>query len=338
MIKQLNYPLLKHNTFGIDVLAEQFIQYDSVKELKSLFSEEEWENRSWYHIGAGSNILFCQDFEGTILFSGINDLQVEEEFEESVLVSVGAGYTWDDFVDYAVKQGWGGCENLSLIPGQVGAAAIQNIGAYGAEVKDIIEWVEVFDTQHKEVKQITVADCEYDYRYSAFKDKWAGKYIITRVVFRLAKQPVFNLGYGDLRKRLKEKGEEVTLADVRRTVIEIRNEKLPDPAVLGNAGSFFQNPYILKTHYEELKEEYPDMPCYEVNESVVKIPAAWLIEKCGLKGMRIGDAMVYEKQPLVIVNTGNATPEDIMTLADSVYNEVANTFKIGLSEEVIYIA
>lgn len=337
MEKYSDYSLLAHNTFGMDVLAERFIAYDTPDELIGLLTEEDWSRHTWMHIGSGSNILFCKDFEGTILFSRINDMVVEEESADEVTLSVGAGCLWDDLVAYTVGKGWGGCENLSGIPGQVGAAAIQNIGAYGAEAKDVIEWVEAIDVALKEVVRIPAIDCRFDYRFSAFKEEWAGKYIITRVIIKLKREPVLNLGYGDLRKRLKPILETATVGDVRKTIIDMRNEKLPDPAILGNAGSFFQNPYIYKSRFEELKEEYPDIPFYPVNDEIIKISAAWLIEKCGLKGLQVGKAQVCETQCLVLVNLGGASADDIVSLADAVYNEVANTFRIGLVEEVIYV-
>lgn len=327
-----NYPLLHHNTFGMDVYAERFLEYDSEEALLELICGGEI-TQPCLHIGAGSNLLFAGNYGGTILHSRIKGIEVTEEDRHTVCVRVGAGMIWDDFVAMCVKHGWYGAENLSYIPGEVGAAAVQNIGAYGVEVKDLIESVETVDLQGQ--KHTYYRDeCEYGYRQSLFKRPEMRSVFVTRVCFRLNNEERYSLDYGTIRQELESTGEPIGLQTVRDAVIRIRRSKLPDPAVQGNAGSFFVNPIISREQFELLSAEYPSMPHYDVDASRVKIPAAWLIEQCGWKGRAMGRAAVSERQALVLVNLGGATAAEILALSDAVRRDVNARFGIQIVPEV----
>ncbi|MDR2626857.1 MAG: UDP-N-acetylmuramate dehydrogenase [Dysgonamonadaceae bacterium] len=330
-----NYPLLRHNTFGIEAKTRWFVTYNDERELLKILADEYFLSQPFLHIGSGSNLLFISDYEGVILHSGIKDVAVERDDERFVYLKAGAGMVWDDLVVYAVEHGWGGLENLSGIPGEVGASAVQNIGAYGCEAKDAITEITAYDIRTGKKQIIQNAECQYAYRDSIFKKAWKGRYIIAYVTFRLSKLPQYNLEYGQL-KACVDAGA-ISLKTIREAVLAIRADKLPDPKTLGNAGSFFMNPHICTAHYEGLKKTYPDMPCYPVSREVVKIPAAWLIEQCGWKGFREGQVAVYEKQPLVLVNKGGATGKDIARLAEKVQVSVKNKFHIDITPEVTYI-
>ncbi len=330
MLDFTNYPLLGHNTFGINVSASRFIEYGSEEELQSIIHQFGCKNM--LHIGGGSNLLFTKDFKGTILHSAIHGIQMVEETSEEVMLRVGAGEIWDDFVAYTVEQGWSGIENLSLIPGEVGASAVQNIGAYGMEAKDVITMVEAIEITSGEKHIFGNAECNYGYRQSVFKDKLKGKYAITYVTFQLSKKFIPKLDYGNIRSMLGE-DTEITVALVRQTVISMRMSKLPDPKVLGNAGSFFMNPVVSHDKFEQLHTEFPDMPFYQA-EGGVKIPAGWMIEKCGWKGKSLGSAGVHSLQALVLVNLGGATGEDILALSDAVCHSVKEKFGIDIRPEV----
>lgn len=335
-IKQ-NYSLKNHNTFGVDVKAKFFAEYDSVEKLKELLQTEMVKNNRLLHIGSGSNLLFLSDFDGVILHSKIETIETVEEDMFSILLRVGSGVDWDGFVAYCVENEYYGIENLSLIPGEVGASAVQNIGAYGVEAKDVIEKVEFIEIESLTSKSFSGKACNYSYRQSIFKEKLKGKVIITHVVFRLKKEPSFVLDYAHLKDAVLKKGK-INLLNVRKTVIEIRESKLPDPKVLGNAGSFFMNPIIPKSQYDELLLSYPEMPCYPISETEVKVPAGWLIEQCDLKGKIFDDRVaIYEKQALVIVNLGNATGKEIATVASLVQITVKKRYGIDLVPEVNFI-
>ena len=366
MIKTTYYQdLTKMNTFGMKVKARCFMEYDSVADLVDIDFEE--LARPVLHIGGGSNLLFTDDFKGTVLHSKINFIEILEECQ-TVLVSVGAGVIFDEFCDWAAKEGLWGVENLSYIPGEVGAAAVQNIGAYGVEVKDVIHTVYCYDTVEEEFVSIPAQDCEYGYRDSVFKDpEIKGRYIVTHVVFALSREPNPRLDYGHLRdavmaaaarsagsmgceeglcpSRSADLGASATPALIRKVIIGIRKEKLPEPSVMGSAGSFFKNPVISVEHFARIeaaaKAEYgPDykVPHYDLPEEVVKVPAAWLIEQCGWKGRRSGGAAVYDRQPLVIVNyTGEAYPEEIISLERRIIDSVKAKFGIELHPEVEHI-
>lgn len=336
MIISENKSLLSFNTFGIDVRADYVVEYDSIDDLREVLGTDLLRNGRFLHVGSGSNLLFTQHFRGTILHSQIKLIRVIEENSESVLVEVGAGVIWDDFVAFAVGNGWGGVENLSLIPGEVGASAVQNIGAYGVEVSDVIVNVNGMDTENHEFGTFTKDECNYGYRDSVFKKELKGKFIVTSVVFKFNKLPVYSLDYQHLEQEVLKKGK-ADLKNIRETIIEIRRQKLPDVHEQGNAGSFFMNPVIPARHFKKLQTEYPLIPHYMISEEEEKIPAGWLIEQCGWKGKRVGNAGVHDKQALVIVNHGGANPAEIIYLAEQIQKSVKERFGIELIPEVNYI-
>jgi UDP-N-acetylmuramate dehydrogenase len=335
--------LTKMNTFGMKVKARCFMEYDSVADLVDIEFEE--LARPVLHIGGGSNLLFTDDFKGTVLHSKINFIEILEDGSD-VLVSVGSGVVFDDFCAWAAKEGLWGVENLSYIPGEVGASAVQNIGAYGVEVKDVIRTVYCYDTVEEEFVKFDVEECEYGYRDSVFKDpEVKGRYVVTHVVFALSRTPQPRLDYGHLRDAVMTAGSELTPALIRRVIIKIRKEKLPEPSVMGSAGSFFKNPVITAEHFArmeaaakaELGSDYK-VPHYDLPDGTVKVPAAWMIEQCGWKGRRSGGAAVYDKQPLVIVNyTGDAYPEEIVGLERRIIASVKAKFDIDLHPEVEHV-
>ena len=332
-----DYSLLTYNTFGIDVSASRFVEYDSVEELRAFLLEYAGIQTPLLHIGGGSNLLFTSDYMGVILHSAIKGIEVLEETDEWVDVRVGAGEVWDDFVAFAVAHQWYGAENLSIIPGEVGASAVQNIGAYGAEAKDLIVTVDTLAVADGTARQFTNAECEYAYRKSIFKGSLKGKYIVTHVTYRLSKVPEFKLDYGNIRSELEKEGCAVTLENIRRIIIRIREEKLPDPSVIGNAGSFFMNPIIPEKQFEALQQQYPDVPHYPAGEGWIKVPAGWMIDRCGWKGRTLGKAGVHDKQALVLVNRGGATADDVVKLADEIVRSVEEKFGIRINPEVNYI-
>ena len=332
-----DYSLLPHNTFGMDVKAASFVEYTSEDDLRQLLDERRRVHAAdpLLPIGGGSNLLFSGDFRGTVLHSAIRGIDVVREDDCSVWVKVGAGEVWDDFVTCCVARGWYGAENLSAIPGEVGASAVQNIGAYGAEVKDLITEVEAVEVSTSEVVHIRAEECRYAYRQSIFKNEWKGRFIITYVTYRLGKSPVFHIDYGNLCAELE--GKPLTLSAVREAVRRIRDSKLPDPRKQGNAGSFFMNPVVERSHFEQLRALYPSMPFYEVDAGHVKIPAGWMIDQCGWKGRSLGRAGVHDKQALVLVNRGGATGAEVMALAQAVQADVKSRFDVDIHPEVNYI-
>ena len=334
---QKDYSLLPHNTFGMDVKASTFIEYTSVDELKEFLGRYPLEEGHWLHIGGGSNLLFTGDYSGIILHSAIKGYEVLSEDADEVIVRAGAGEVWDDFVAYTVDKGWYGAENLSLIPGEVGASAVQNIGAYGMEAKDLIVQVETVEVATGEERIFANSECGYAYRESVFKHSLKGQYIVTKVSYRLSKTPAYHLDYGNVRTELEKRGCELTLANVRQTIIDIREAKLPDPKIQGNAGSFFMNPIVPRVQFESLLAVYPQMPHYEVDAGRVKIPAAWMIDQCGWKGKRLGNAGVHDKQALVLVNAGGATGKEIIALSQKIQKSVYDKFGVSISPEVNFI-
>lgn len=328
------YSLLTHNTFGIDVNAARFLEYASVTELKALIAQGALTT-PFLHIGSGSNLLFTKDYDGLILHSRIEEVEVTEENDRYVFLRVGAGMVWDDFVSYCVEHGWYGVENLSLIPGEVGASAVQNIGAYGVEAKDLITDVETVNFQGKE-RVYSVQECEYAYRRSIFKRAENKSVFVTYVHFRLSKEENYTLDYGTIRQELK-KYPEVTLSVVRKVIIDIREAKLPDPKVMGNAGSFFMNPIVPREKLETLQQKYPLIPYYQLDDGLVKIPSGWMIDQCGWKGKALGPAAVHDKQALVLVNRGGAKGSDIIALSDAVRASVYEKFGIDIHPEVNFI-
>ena len=308
------YSLLPYNTFGIDVSASRFLEYASVAELKEYIAQGA-VTTPFLHIGGGSNLLFTKDYDGLILHSRIGGIEVTAEDSQTVSLRVGAGVVWDDFVACCVEHGWYGAENLSLIPGEVGASAVQNIGAYGVEVKDLITAVETVNVQGYG-RVYSVEECEYAY-----------------VRFRLSKEERYTLDYGTIRQELA-RYPAPTLPIVRKVIIEIRESKLPDPKVMGNAGSFFMNPIVAKEKLEALQRDYPLIPYYELPDGRVKIPAGWMIDQCGWKGKSLGPAAVHDKQALVLVNRGGAKGSDIVALSDAVRASVRDKFGIDIHPEV----
>ena len=330
-MKKEDYSLLSHNTFGIDVKAACFLEYRSVEELHELIARE-LITMPYLHIGGGSNLLFTKDYPGTVLHSLIGGIDVLSENDEEVLLRVGAGVQWDDFVSYCVEHDWYGVENLSLIPGEVGASAVQNIGAYGVEVKDLITSVETVNIRGEE-RVYSVDECGYAYRKSIFKQPEMKEVFITYVCFRLSKRESYTLDYGSIRQEL-ENYPAVTLPVMRRVIIGIRESKLPDPKVTGNAGSFFMNPIVPRVQFEALQQEYPCIPFYELADGTVKIPAGWMIDQCGWKGKALGPAAVHDKQALVLVNRGGAKGSDVIALSDAVRASVRDKFGIDIHPEV----
>ncbi|MCD7936880.1 MAG: UDP-N-acetylmuramate dehydrogenase [Tannerellaceae bacterium] len=331
-----NYSLLSHNTFGLPVKTRWFMEYDTEEELQKILRDEYFQECLSLHIGSGSNLLFLNDYDGIILHSNIKGITITNENEREVSLRIGAAEQWDDVVAFAVQQGYGGIENLSYIPGEAGAAAVQNIGAYGMEIAEVVRSVETYNQITFEKRIFTCDECEYSYRNSYFKNEHNDPHIVTYLNLLLSKEPEYRLDYGNLRQELA--GEtEINLKKIREAVIRIRQQKLPEPRELGNAGSFFTNPMVENEHYERLKVTYPDIPSYPLPDGRRKIPAGWLIEQCGFKGKTHGAVGVYEKQALVLVNLGGATGDEIALVAESIRTGVAELFGIELIPEVKYI-
>lgn len=329
-----NYSLKNYNTFAIDCRCKYFIESDNEADFLEMASSYELLPEELLILGGGSNLLLTEYFDGTVLFPRMQGIEILTEDNNCVDVRVGAGVVWDDFVSWAVEKGLGGVENLSGIPGRVGASPVQNVGAYGMEAGGTIVKVEAIDLEYARKVTIDAAQCRFAYRDSVFKHEWKNKYIITYVVFRLNKRPVFCLEYGNIKSKLEALGQETTLAAVRRAVLDIRNEKLPDVSELPNAGSFFKNPVVSEEVMFALREKYPQIPFYPVDEGRVKLAAGWLIEQSGWKGRREGNAGVYEKQALVLVNYGGATGIEITRLANEIKKSVFILFGVWLEPEV----
>ena len=324
--------LLNHNTFGIDQGCNALYEPTSVEELRATLAMLCKE--PLLVIGGGSNLLLTQDFEGNVLHPLIKGIEVSEK-DAYILMRCGAGEVWDEVVDYAVSHGYYDMENLSHIPGEVGASVVQNIGAYGMEVQDVVYKIEAIETETGKEVVITPEECDYAYRYSKFKGEWKGRYVVTYVTYKLSKNFTQRLGYGNLSAVLQQKGiENPTASDVRRAVIDIRKSKLPEPEIEGNAGSFFMNPVVDRDKFSELIERYPNMPHYNVGDDKVKIPAGWMIEQCGWKGKSMGRAAVHDKQALVLVNKGGATGKEILALCDAIRSDVKSRFGIEIRPEV----
>jgi UDP-N-acetylmuramate dehydrogenase len=334
--------LKAYNSFGIDVKAQQLICIDTVKEVKDLVQKNIF-NSPFIVLGKGSNVLFTEDYLGTVLVILIKGREVVYEGGSEVLLRVGAGEDWDQFVAYCVEKEWFGVENLSLIPGSVGASAVQNIGAYGVEAKDVIESVECVDLETGEEKSLLNVECDFEYRGSIFKKTLAGKAIITHITFRLKKQGLLNTNYKDVEKRMSEMGVNVktlSLHDLRLIICDIRNSKLPLPEKVGNAGSFFKNPIIPVSQFEPLQLQFPDIVCYPTSSyNKIKISAAWLIDQAGYKGWKSenGNYGGYPNHALVLVNWGNAKGLDILRLSQDIAQKVKTKYGVALDTEVIII-
>ena len=330
---QQNFPLKKYNTFGIGAIAKYFASFSSDKDLNHLIEIN--NNEQKMILGGGSNILFTKNYDGFILKNEIPGIEIIKEEEDYVFIKAGAGISWHSFVMYCVQNNYGGVENLSLIPGNVGASPMQNIGAYGVEIQDVFYALEAFHLKEKKLKIFSARDCEFGYRESVFKKNYKGQFAILNVTYRLNKNPVFNISYGAIEKELtKMKVEKLSIKAISEAVINIRTSKLPDPALIGNAGSFFKNPVIKKHEFLKLESNGIEIPFYKTDEENYKIPAGWLIEQCGWKGYRKGDAGCYNKQALVLVNYGNAGGEEIYNLSEEIKISVKEKFNIVLEREV----
>lgn len=332
---QTDFPLKPYNTFGIEARAKLFARFDSVQELQTLLQMPELRQEEKLILGGGSNMLFTKDFDGLVLQNGIKGIKVIHEDEEQVLIEAGGGEVWHDFVLYALQQNYGGSENLSLIPGTVGAAPLQNIGAYGVELKDIFHELEAVHLETGEVRTFDNAACKFGYRESIFKGELKGQYVVTSVIFKLHRKHTLNTSYGAITTTLEEmQVQQPSIQDVSAAVCHIRQSKLPDPKQIGNAGSFFKNPEIPLEQYEQLKQQYSAIPSYPVSDTTVKVPAGWLIEQCGWKGKILGNYGVHKNQALVLVNYGGAKGEHVRQLAYDIIASVEQKFGIRLHPEV----
>jgi UDP-N-acetylmuramate dehydrogenase len=333
-----NYSLKAHNTFGIEAKCSRFLEYENVAEAQEVAGILRESDTPYIIIGGGSNLLLTQDFDGIVVHSrlmGTGPVSREMQLMGPVPVSCGSGEVWDDVVAYCIAHGLYGMENLSLIPGDVGASAVQNIGAYGAEAKDLIVEVEAVEIASGRLVTFRGEDCGYGYRDSKFKHEWKNKYLITYVTYQLSTTFEPRLDYGNIRSELERKGITTpTAQQLRDTIIEIRNAKLPDPKVMGNAGSFFMNPIVSREKYETLAVQYEGMPHYDIDADKVKIPAGWMIDQCGWKGKSLGRAGVHDKQALVLVNRGGATGAEIVALCETIRKDVKAKFDIDIHPEV----
>ena len=330
-----NYSLKDYNTFAIAVKCKYFAEAATEEELLDFVRTYEWNPEEILILGGGSNFLFTEDFEGTVFYPAMKE--IIEEDEDFVYVRVGAGEVWDEWVAWAVEHGYGGVENLSLIPGHVGAAPVQNVGAYGMEAGDTIYRVEAIRLDSAELVRVDATDCQFAYRDSIFKRLWKNQYLIARVIFRLTKKPEFRLEYGSIRNELDQLGGEISLKNIRRAIIRIRQEKLPDVAVLPNAGSFFKNPVVSGEMAEKLLLQYPELPVYQVDDERRKLAAGWMIEQCGWKGRSLGKAGVHKKQALVLVNEGGADGTEVACLANEIKKSVFLKFGVWLEPEVYIV-
>ena len=330
-----NYSLLGHNTFGIEATCSRFLEYATAEEAREVAAIIREEQKPYLIIGGGSNLLLTADYEGTVVHAAVKGMEPTEQADGTVLLRCGAGEVWDNVVAYCVEQGWHGAENLSIIPGEVGASAVQNIGAYGAEVKDLIAKVEAVEIASGKTVSFSNDDCEYGYRQSRFKHEWKDRFLITQVTYRLSHTFTPRLDYGNIRAELERMGiAQPTAQQLRQAIIDIRNAKLPDPKVEGNAGSFFMNPVVGREKYEQLAAEYPGMPHYTIDAEHEKIPAGWMIDRCGWKGRSLGRAGVHDKQALVLVNRGDATGNEIVRLMQAIQQDVKEKFGINIHPEV----
>ena len=340
-MKLCNHCSLKpHHTFGIDVKAAMFAEVYTREEILGVLKDYlPTLPQPLLLIGGGSNLLFTKDFPGTVLKISTKGISINDGSDDHVRVSAEAGEPWDQLVNFCVDHQWYGLENLSAIPGQVGSSPIQNIGAYGVEMKDCFECLEALDRETLEVKTFYADACKFGYRSSIFKGEWKNKYLILSVTFKLSKKPFFNVAYGDIRKTLDANGiSEPSLRDIANVVTQIRRSKLPDPEQIGNAGSFFKNPVISAFEYYRLKSEFPEVVGYNQNDGHFKLAAAWLIEQCGWKGTRRGDAGVHPHQALILVNYGKATGSEIVALSDDIRTSVRKKFGVELFPEINIIS
>lgn len=330
---QQNYSLKKYNTFGVEASAKYFGAFTTIDNLQLLLKE--YSEQSTLVLGGGSNLLFTKNYDGLVLKNEIRGINTVHEDEDHIYVKVGAGEIWHQFVMHCIKNNFSGVENLSLIPGNIGASPMQNIGAYGVEIKDVFHSLEAFHLREQRILNFTLNDCGFGYRDSVFKKKYKDQFAILTVTFRLNKKPQYNISYGAIKEELEKMGvKDLSIQSISQAVINIRSSKLPDPNVIGNAGSFFKNPEINEHELHELKLIKTDVPFYKINHDKFKIPAGWLIEQCGWKGYRKGDAGCYDKQALVLVNYGNAKGNEILDLSEEIKKSVQDKFALILETEV----
>jgi UDP-N-acetylmuramate dehydrogenase len=331
-----NISLKPYNTFGIDATARYFAPFKNTAELEVLLDTPAiQQSRIKFVLGGGSNVLLTKDLDGVVLKNEIRGIELISEDDDHVYVQAGAGENWHRLVMYCVENGFAGMENLSLIPGNVGASPMQNIGAYGVEIKDIFHKLEAYHLHDKTTVTFRLEDCAFGYRESVFKRKHKGEFVITSVTFRLNKKPVFHTSYGAIQQELEKMGvQDLSIGAISQAVINIRSSKLPDPKEVGNAGSFFKNPQVLQEQFQQLQKKFPAIPSFPFSETYVKVPAGWLIEQCGWKGYRKGDAGCYPKQALVLVNYANATGTEIYQLSEEILQSVKQKFGIELEREV----
>jgi len=328
-----NYNLKKLNTFNIDISSQYFCTLSTYSDFINIKDSDIYKINKKLIIGGGSNILFTKNFDGLIIKPDFKGIEIINENSDFVYIKAFAGENWDNFVNYCVDKNWYGIENLSLIPGNVGASPIQNIGAYGVEIKDVIHEVEYIDLEDFNIKTIENRKCNFDYRDSIFKNELKDKFIIISVTFKLSKNQFFNTNYKDIKLEL-ENFKTIDLKNIRQAIINIRNRKLPKVEEIGSAGSFFKNPIISIEHFNDLLLKFPDIQSYKLDNNYVKIPAAWLIEKSGFKGYKFKNAGIYDKHALILVNYGNSTGSELLELANKIINDVKNNFNLELKPEV----
>jgi UDP-N-acetylmuramate dehydrogenase len=328
-----NISLKPYNTFAIDATAKYFAEFSKIDQLPELLSYQ--PQLPIFVLGGGSNILFTKDPDTFVLKNEIKGIEELHEDEEYIYIKAGAGENWHQFVLYCIDKGWAGIENLSLIPGHVGASPMQNIGAYGVELQQVFWSLEAFHLKEMRMQTFSNADCEFGYRESVFKNKFRNQFVILTVTFRLRKEPVYHTSYGALTQELEKMGvKELSIKAISQAVINIRTSKLPDPKKIGNAGSFFKNPAVHNEQFQKMKIKFPGIVGYNSSNELVKLAAGWLIEQCGWKGFRRGDAGCHEKQALVLVNYGNATGQEILDLSNDIIESVSQKFDITLEREV----
>lgn len=333
-----NHKLKSYNTFAIDAKARHFIKIENLKELKLALTSPEVDTKNIFILGGGSNVLLTQDIQTLVIHNAISGLDVIKENDEYILLKVGAGMNWHQLVLYCVEKNYAGIENLSLIPGTVGAAPIQNIGAYGVELKNVFISLEAYNIKAKTIEVLSLSECEFNYRNSIFKHKAKNKYIVLNVTLKLNKKPTYNISY-DAIKNILDKLDIKVLSTkiISDAVIKIRQEKLPDPNVIPNAGSFFKNPYIDKQLFYNIQQKHPDIPHFSIDANTIKVPAGWLIEQCHWKGKRVGKVGVHPKQALVLANYDGATGIEVKQLAEKIQCDVFTKFNIKLTPEVTII-
>ena len=330
-----NYPLLKLNTFGIDVKAKYFTSINTINELIEVTKTNVFKDLELLILGGGSNILLTKDFDGLVILNNIKGKEIIDQNQQSIFLKIGAGENWHELVMYCVDNGWGGIENLSLIPGNTGTAPMQNIGAYGVEIKETFIELEALEISSGKIVKFNNSDCEFGYRESVFKNKMKNQYIILNITLELKKNPVLNINYGDVKAILESQNiKNPGIKEVSNAIISIRQSKLPDPKKIGNSGSFFKNPIVSLNQLELIKKKYPNVVNYEINENEFKIAAGWLIERAGWKGKKFNNYGIHEKQALVLVNYGLANGMEIFELSEKIILDIKDKFGIKLEREV----